>query len=243
VKSELASSLKPARKKRIHEEIVAQIRELIAEGELKSGDRLPAERRLAEIFKVSRHSVREAIRALEQQQIVTSRLGDGTYVLEKKEEQVIEPLATALERCKGKLAEVLELRKLIEPQIASLAAMHVTNQHLKEMRARLDEQIAEIKEGRSGSDADCEFHKVIATATGNSVLEEMVTRIHDLVAESRDFTLMTEHRKQWAIGTHEKIYSAMVARDPEAAFKEMHEHIAYVEALALEQLGKQEEEE
>lgn len=240
MKSDLASSLQATRKKRIHEEIVSQIRELIAEGELKSGDRLPAERRLAEIFKVSRHSVREAIRALEQQHIVTSRLGDGTYVLEKKAEQVIEPLATALERCKGKLAEVLELRKLIEPQIASLAALHVTDAQLAEMRARLDEQIGEIREGRTGTDADCEFHKVIAAATGNSVLQEMVARIHDLVAESRDFTLMTEHRREWAIRTHERIFKALCARDPKGAFKEMHEHIAYVEALALEQLDKQE---
>lgn len=240
MKSTLTSPIKPIRKKRIHEEIVVQIRELIAEGELKSGDRLPAERRLAEIFKVSRQAVREAIRALEQLQIVTSRVGDGTYVLEKKEEQVIDPLATVLERCKDQLAEVLELRKLIEPQIASLAAMHVTDSQLSEMRARLDDQIAETNAGRSGSEEDCEFHKLIAAATGNSVLQEMVARIHDLVAETRDFTLMTEHRKQWAIRTHESIFSALSAHDSEAAFREMHEHIAYVEAIALEQLGKNE---
>ncbi|GFM36715.1 FadR/GntR family transcriptional regulator [Desulfovibrio psychrotolerans] len=228
---------KTVRRVRLHEEIVAQIRELIERGELKSGDRLPAERRLAEIFRVSRHSVREAIRALEQQQIVTSRLGDGTYVLEKKEEQVIEPLATALEKCRGKLAEVLELRKLIEPQIASLAARHVTDAQLAGLRAQLDVQIAEIRGGNSGSEADCEFHKLIAAATGNSVLLEMVSRIHDLVEESRDFTLQNDHRRDWAIETHERILKALQERDPDAAFREMHDHIAYVEQLALKELG------
>lgn len=236
MKSDTAGQ-KAARKVRLHEEIVSQIRELIAQGELKSGDKLPAERRLAEIFRVSRHSVREAIRALEQLQIVTSKLGDGTYVLEKKEEQVIEPLATALERCRGKLAEVLELRKLIEPQIASLAAQHVTDEQLAGLRAQLDEQIADIQNGNTGSEADCEFHKLIAAATGNTVLLEMVTRIHDLVAESRDFTLQNDHRRDWAVETHERILRALQERDPEGAFREMHDHIAYVEQLALKELG------
>ena len=117
---------KPARRKRLHEEIVGQIRTLIDEGELKSGDKLPPERRLAELFGVSRHCLREAIRALEQQRIVTCRLGDGTYVLSGSEENLIEPFAEVIEQRREKLREILELRRLIEPQIASLAAVNAT---------------------------------------------------------------------------------------------------------------------
>ena len=100
----------------------------------------------------------------------------------------------------------------------------------------MDEQNAAIRRGDTGSEADCEFHKLIAAATGNSVLLEMVTRIHDLVAESRDFTLQNDHRRDWAIETHERILQALKDHDPEAAFREMHDHIAYVEQLALKEL-------
>lgn len=236
MKPDLSATLKPAKKKRIHEKIVIRIRELIAQGELSPGDRLPAERRLAEVFGVSRHAVREAIRTLEQQQIVASKLGDGTYILETQAEQAVEPLASALMCCKGKLAEVLELRKLIEPQIAALAAIHVTKEQLADLREKLDEQRYAIQQGGTGQKEDHDFHKLVAAATGNSLLYSMVISIHDLVAESLEFTLQTDHRRDWAITTHERILEALEARNPDGAFIEMQEHIAYVESLALEQL-------
>lgn len=225
---------KPARRKRLHEEIVGQIRSLIEEGELKSGDKLPAERRLAELFGVSRHCLREAIRALEQQRIVTCRLGDGTYVLSGSEENLIEPFAEIIEQRREKLREILELRRLIEPQIASLAAVNATEADIEMLRGALARHRGEIERGGTGSEEDGEFHLLIARATRNSVLEEMLVRLHDILSESRDFTLQTPRRRQWAIMTHERIMRALELRDAQLAFREMHEHILRVEELFLE---------
>lgn len=230
MKAAPAPGSRPPRK-RLHEEIVGQIRALIARGELKSGDKLPPERRLAETFGVSRHCLREAIRALEQQQIVTCRLGDGTYILSEPEENMIEPLAALIEQRRDKLREILEFRRLLEPQIASLAAEHVTDQDLALLRGALARQRGEIARGHSGADEDCEFHLLIARATRNRVLEEVLTRLQDILAESRDQTLQTVPRRQWAVMTHERILAAMEARDGEGARREMLEHIVGVEKI------------
>ena len=125
-------TLKAARKKRLYEEIVSQIQHLIETGELRSGDRLPPERKLAEMFMVSRNSVREAIKALEEKQILKCRPGDGTYVMVENEAALIEPLAYAIQLEKAKLREIFQFRRMIEPQIAYLAAENATSLTLAE---------------------------------------------------------------------------------------------------------------
>ena len=97
-KDTMAENLQPVTKTKFHEQIVAQVRALIEKGGLKHGDQLPAERELASIFKVSRHSVREAIRVLEQQQVVKSRPGSGTFIILENESSVVESLAGAILR-------------------------------------------------------------------------------------------------------------------------------------------------
>ncbi|MCT4626234.1 FadR/GntR family transcriptional regulator [Halodesulfovibrio sp.] len=226
--------------RRVHESIVKQLHDLITRGEFPPGKRLPSERKLAEIFAVSRHGVREALRKLEEQGLVFSRQGDGTYVRKIEEVQGRKPVAAALDRNKCRYVEVLELRKVIEPQIAALAARYITEEELAELRRVLDEQIDEIAQGRNGAEADCEFHKLIAAGTRNSVMLEMVTRIHDIVAQSLEFTLENSHRRHWAVETHERILRALENKDPETARKEMYEHIAYVESLALSELEEEE---
>ncbi|MEZ0575568.1 FadR/GntR family transcriptional regulator [Halodesulfovibrio aestuarii] len=228
------------KQRRVHEHIADQLRDLITSGEFPSGKRLPSERKLSEIFSVSRHGVREALRKLEEQGLVFSRQGDGTYVRKIEEAQGRKPVSAALDRNKCRYVEVLELRKVIEPQIAAIAARYITEEELVELRRVLDEQIDDISQGRNGSEADCEFHKLIAAGTRNSVMLEMVTRIHDIVSQSLEFTLENSHRRHWAIETHERILRALETRDPETARKEMYEHIAYVESLALSELEGEE---
>ena len=223
-------------RRRVHESIADQLRDLITSGEFPPGKRLPSERRLADIFSVSRHGVREALRKLEEQGLVFSRQGDGTYVRRIEDVKGKKPVAAALDRSKCRYVEVLELRKVIEPEIVAMAAKYITEKELVELRRVLDEQIEEIRQGRNGAEADCEFHKLIAAGTRNSVMLEMVTRIHDIVAQSLEFTLENSHRRHWAIETHERILRALENRDPETARKEMYEHIAYVESLALSEL-------
>ena len=114
--------LRAIKKTRIHEEVFSQIHELIKEGRFKARDQLPSERELAEIFKVSRTSVREALRALESQGLIVSRTGMGNFVVDLPVESLVGPLACLLIDEKRALADVFEMRKLIEPHIAALAA-------------------------------------------------------------------------------------------------------------------------
>ncbi|MBU1150080.1 MAG: GntR family transcriptional regulator, partial [Proteobacteria bacterium] len=117
-----------------------QVLVLIEEGKLKRGDHLPSERELTETFKVSRTTVREAIRTLESMKLLQSRQGNGTYVLASSEEALIQPLAAALFKEKDDIRDIFYIRKIIEPHVAELAAENATPQEIEEMERILRKQ-------------------------------------------------------------------------------------------------------
>src|SRR2546426_928581 len=158
---ERAMEVAPIKSTRIYEEIVRQVKQMIAEGRLKSGDRLPPERDLAEKFVVSRSSVREALRALESLGLVEIRAGEGTFVREVSVESLIEPLALMMVAQREAIAELFEARRLLEPGIAALAASRATLEEVAEMERILEEQAKEIAEGRTGLVQDAAFHGAI----------------------------------------------------------------------------------
>ena len=155
-------SLEPVRSTRIYEEIVRQIRLLIADGHLKSGDRLPPERDLAERFRVSRTSVREAMRALESRGLIGIRPGEGAFVREVSVETLVEPLALVILAQRETIADLYEARRLLEPAIAGLAARRASPEEIADMTRILDEQSAEVAAGRTGLAQDAAFHQALA---------------------------------------------------------------------------------
>jgi GntR family transcriptional repressor for pyruvate dehydrogenase complex len=114
--------LEPVKSIRIYEDIVRQVKALIADGRLTSGDRLPPERELAERFRVSRTSVREALRALQSRGLIEIRAGEGAFVQDVSVEALIEPLALVILPHREAVGELFEARLLLEPAIAALAA-------------------------------------------------------------------------------------------------------------------------
>src|SRR5436309_10784442 len=118
--------LGPIKSTRIYEEIVRQVKQLIAEGRLKSGDRLPPERELAEKFVVSRTSVREALRALESLGLIEIRPGEGTFVRQVPLDALVGPLALVMTSQREAIGELFEARRVLEPAIAALAAGRAT---------------------------------------------------------------------------------------------------------------------
>src|SRR5262245_46615986 len=114
--------LGPIQSTRIYEEIGRQVKQLIAEGRLKTGDRLPPERELAEKFVVSRTSVREALRALESLGLIEIRPGEGTFVRQVSVDALVGPLALMLPSQREAIGELFEARRVLEPAIAALAA-------------------------------------------------------------------------------------------------------------------------
>src|SRR5439155_4866644 len=128
-----AMEVAPIKSTRIYQEIVRQVKQMIAEGRLESGDQLPAERELAEKFVVGRSSVREALRALESLGLVEIRPGEGTFVREVSVESLIEPLALVMASQREAIGELFEARRMIEPALAALAARRATPEELHEM--------------------------------------------------------------------------------------------------------------
>jgi GntR family transcriptional repressor for pyruvate dehydrogenase complex len=227
--------IEPVKSTRIYEEIVRQIKQMISEGRLKSGDQLPPERDLADKFVVSRTSVREALRALESLGLVEIRAGEGTFVRQGSVEALIEPLALVMLSQREGIAELFEARRLLEPAIAALAARRATPEEIQEMDHILDEQGAEAAAGRTGLIQDAKFHAAIASAAHNQAITRIVHAMMDLLTQSREESLGTPGRPARSHESHRRILEAIVRRDAAAAEEAMREHITTVEALVLDQ--------
>ncbi len=224
-------SVEPIKSTRIYEEIVRQIKTFVQEGKLKSGDRLPPERDLAESFKVSRTSVREAFRALESMGLIEIRPGEGTFVREISVESLIEPLALVILTQREAVGELFEARRLLEPSIAGLAASRATPDEIHEMERILEEQAKEVAAGRTGLTQDAAFHAAIAASARNRAITRLVHALMDLLTQSREESLQIPGRPTRSHQDHLRILGAIRRRDAASAQRAMLDHLVAVEAL------------
>jgi GntR family transcriptional repressor for pyruvate dehydrogenase complex len=225
--------LRVIKKTRIHEEVVTQIHELIRQGKLKAGDQLPSEWELAETFKVSRTSVREALRTLETKGLIISRTGTGNFIADLPIESLVAPLAKLLIEEKAALADIFELRKLIEPHIAALAAERATNRDIERMKRILEKQSAAISRGDTGVEADAELHFAIGQSTQNQALEKLVSGLMEILSDSREESLQPTDRRRASVESHRKILAAIEQHDKAKAQEAMFLHIQQVEENVL----------
>ncbi|HEX9819456.1 MAG TPA: FadR/GntR family transcriptional regulator [Methylomirabilota bacterium] len=225
--------LAPIKSTRIYEEIVRQVKAMIAEGKLKGGDRLPPERDLADKFVVSRTSVREALRALESLGLVEIRPGEGTFVRQVSIESLVEPLALLMVSQREAIGELFEARRLLEPSLAALAADRATPEEIQEMERILEEQAREIAAGRTGLAQDAQFHTAIGVAAHNRAITRIAHAIMDLLTQSREESLNTPGRPTRSHEDHRRVLTAIEGRDAEDARRAMLEHLAAVESLVL----------
>ena len=221
--------VRQVRKTKVYHEIVDQIRELISAGRIKPGDRLPPERELAELFKASRNSVRDAIRVLEQMGLIESRQGDGTYVRSVGADELAEPLALMLLQSRTQMRELWEVRRMLEPAIAEHAASRITDEELDELEAILDSQRQKVEAGFMALEEDTAFHYGIAEAARNSVMLRTLDTLVDLLRQSRERSLQRAGRPATSLAGHVRILAALRRRDPEAARDEMLRHLHEVE--------------
>jgi GntR family transcriptional repressor for pyruvate dehydrogenase complex len=225
--------IRRVRRRRLHEDIVQQFHSLIRRGVLQHGARLPSERSLAGQFKVSRSSVREAIRSLELQGLVVSRRGAGTFINTENLESVVALIATTLSSGDETLPEIFEVRHLLEPQIAAVAAQRASPEEIEQMEEILKGQQQQISRGQTGVDADTAFHFALASATHNSALVKVVSAVEDILRLSRDYSLQQPGRPQRSLASHRQILDMVEARDAEGAKQAMDHHLASVEASVV----------
>jgi len=228
----LTSTLKAVKKTKLHEQIVHQIQALIDKGRLKHGDQLPPERELATIFKVSRHSLREAIRILEHKKVLKSRAGSGTYIILEEESVVVEFLATAINREKNTLDEIFQFRELLEPQIAALAAQNATQTDHKALQGILERQQSEPN-NKVSKGLDQDFHLALARATGNAVLLQIAELLGHIFSKSRHEYSQSAHRNRLSIQGHQEIVKAIQEAKPKAARDLMAAHLCTIRKLVL----------
>ena len=229
---------KPVKKTRIHEEIVFKIKDMIEQGKLKTGDQLPTERELAEAFKVSRPSVREALRALESQKFLVSRQGDGTYVSQQPIELLIEPFASVIMKEKFDQLELFEMRRLIEPQLAYLASERATPAEIAEMEQLVDDQEKELASTDPTPTPEITLHDLIFKAAKNKILISIMDSLMDSLAESRDKYLQLEGRPESPLARHKEILAAIKSGDSERTANIMRKLLEETETMLFEVLEK-----
>ncbi len=226
----------PVRKTRVFEGVARQIQRLIAEGALSPGDRLPPERELAERFQVSRGSVRDAIRTLEIVGLVAARQGEGTVVADVSPEAMVAPLASVLVRKRELIAELLDVRTIIEPALAARAARRATDRDVARLEDVLRRQRARMLKGESTVEEDSEFHSLLADAAHNQVMLKVLDVLMDLLRETRARSLQVEGRLQRSFAGHRRVLEAIRRRDPDAAERAVRRHLEEIESIVMEKL-------
>ena len=207
------------------ERLSEQIIQLILDENLKQGDRLPKETVLVERLGAGRSSVREAMKLLQSRNIVRIRQGSGTYVASNPG-VADDPLGFTFIEDKQRLArDLLEVRFMIEPQMASMAAENATDAQIVCIKELCDESQRLAEAGEDYSAADTAFHSAIAESCGNVVVPRLMAVLKSSVPLFIDVTgkkLVTE-----TISTHRDIADAIAAHDSTAAHDAMYLHLVY----------------
>lgn len=217
---------------KVYQEVAKQLERRVNE-QLKPGDLLPPERELAQMLGVSRGSVRDAIRSLELMGLLEPRQGIGTVVREPAAAPA-NPLATALLEKRKMIAELLDVRNMIEPPLAWRAALHASREEIADMEAILVRQEAKVRQGELGIEEDSEFHYCIALASDNSVVLKIVDVLMDLLRETRERSLqLGGGRQEKSLAGHYRILSALKQGDAAAAEAAMRRHLREIEDVVL----------
>ena len=225
-------------KTRVSQDIIEQVRDLLTSGRLEPGDRLPSERELAQTLSVSRSSVREAVRAMESLGLIEARAGEGTFVAASAVRREPDPITASLLENWSRQHKLFEVRRVIEPDLAALAARRATAEQIEKMRTILAEQQAQIRQGGNGVRQDTLFHYLLAEATGNEVLVRIMDSLMDLLLKTREESLQHDKRPARSLKQHRAMLRAIEARNPRVAERLMYQHIAEIEELLFSQ-GKQ----
>ncbi len=224
----------PIKNAKVYEQVIEQIKTMIISGSLQKGDKLPSERELVDQLKVSRTSIREALRALEIVGLIKCKQGEGNFIRDNFDNSLFEPLSLVFMLEKSNKEDIIEVRRIIEVEAAALAAKRITEDQLKNLEYTIDE-IKNIEDEKILLKLDKNFHYEIAQASNNFILLNIInscsTLIDSLIQNARYKIEIMENfdNKQELLDQHEKIYLALKKRDSKLASKLMNEHLEFSE--------------
>lgn len=232
-----SQDMKPIARHGVSEMLVDQILRFVTAGRLKAGDKLPAERELAERFAVSRPTVREALRALSVLGVIEIRHGGGAFVSALNATDLLGPLAFFLSLSDVSVDKLYEARCLIEGEICALGACRITEEEIRELDALIDEQEGARQDAERYLALDSKFHARLGEIADNPFLARASASLNVLGIEFRKLAASTKAAPTRSIGDHRAIVAALKTSDVEGARTAMVAHMNQVLDTTRSELG------
>jgi len=223
--------LRQASKVTLYDDVIAQLREVISDGSLRPGDKLPPERQLASQLGVSRATLREALKGLSLMGVIQIKQGEGTFIREDINARLIsQPLRFLPPSESDLMLELLETRQAIEPMAAKLAAERAEEKDMCEMREALEEMKSHLSltDTSRTSASDLAFHLTICKASKNSIIYQVERSIQKMLLNTMKTTIFIPSAVGTAMAYHERILAAILNHDSDEAFAATLEHLEKV---------------
>ena len=210
---------------RLVDRVAGEIQRLIVDGQLQAGMRLPSEMELGAQLAVSRTVIREAMHILMAKGLLETRPGVGTIVREVTRDQVVEPLGHLLRVRNASLDHLHQVRAILEVEIAALAAAGAGDDDVAELQRIMDDMEAACGDPETVAACDAEFHRWLAQTTRNPLLTILLDSIRDLMQEVRLRVSTQPFVVQTIIPDHRRVLECVIARDSEGARRAMRAHV------------------
>ena len=217
----------PIERRKVYELLAERLTARIGDG-LEPGHPLPPERELMQLYRVGRSSVREALRMLESRGLIESR-GNGAFVVAERRSPFVDGLEMLLAQGQTDLQQLFEVRRLLEGEIAALAAERRSDEHVARLNAAVEAMASGLGAEETYIAADVEFHMVLAEATGNRFVAHLMHAVRDQLRAAFGTVFHVPGSPALSVSDHRSIAAAVAARDASLARRRMNRHIERVQ--------------
>lgn len=226
-------AFRPARPRRAFDEIIDQVRSMVRTGELRPGDRLPAERALAEQFEVSRNTVREALRMLEISGLIELKQGatGGAFIANADSGKVATSMVDMLELGQLSLTDLTESRIWIESTVIRVACERMTEEVFERLQANVDEatRLSELGDWEKKAKVNVQFHVILAEATINPVMVSIAKALMQVM--ERIVLTLGPTESDIVLRSRRRVLKHLANRDADAAVAEMERYLKQMQKL------------
>jgi GntR family transcriptional repressor for pyruvate dehydrogenase complex len=214
-------------RKRLYQQVADDVEVAILNGTYPHDCKLPSEQELADEYGVSRNVIREALKRLNERGLVFIKTGSGTYVRQPSTKPVSDALHRLLIYSNNSvsIAHFYEIRRMIEPEVARLAALHATEDDLKAIQSAYDRMDKNRDNREAWTQADLQFHLAIAGATKNPLIQSILNPLNEPLLKVIEAGLEEPSGVDAGLSAHREIISAIEDHDPERASQAMLDHL------------------